>query len=56
MEPGNRLGPYEAIAPIGAGGMGKVFRARDTPFGRGVANKFLPRVRRRSRAQVGSSL
>lgn len=39
---GTRLGPYEIIAPLGAGGMGEVFRARDTRLGREVAVKVLP--------------
>ena len=39
---GTALGPYEIIAPIGAGGMGEVFRARDTRLGREVAVKVLP--------------
>jgi serine/threonine protein kinase len=34
---GTRVGPYEVIAPIGAGGMGEVYRARDTRLGRDVA-------------------
>src|SRR5947208_5272001 len=39
---GTRLGPYEIIAPIGAGGMGEVYRARDPRLGRDVAIKVLP--------------
>jgi len=39
---GTKLGPYEIIAPIGAGGMGEVYRARDTRLGRDVAIKILP--------------
>src|ERR1700680_782641 len=39
---GTKLGPYEIIAPIGAGGMGEVYRARDTRLDREVAIKVLP--------------
>src|SRR5262245_3005274 len=39
---GTRLGPYEVIAPLGAGGMGEVYRARDTRLGRDVAVKVVP--------------
>jgi Tol biopolymer transport system component len=39
---GQRLGPYEVLAPLGAGGMGEVWRARDTRLGREVAIKVLP--------------
>ena len=39
---GSRLGPYEVVVPLGAGGMGEVFLARDTRVGREVAIKLLP--------------
>ena len=40
--PGSKLGPYEIATPLGAGGMGEVYRARDTRLGRDVAIKILP--------------
>jgi hypothetical protein len=42
LQPGSRLGPYEVLAPLGAGGMGEVYRARDPRLGREVAIKVLP--------------
>jgi len=52
---GSRLGPYEIIAPIGAGGMGEVYKARDTRLDRIVAIKvgspqFVSRFEREARA------
>jgi serine/threonine protein kinase len=41
--PGTRLGPSEVVAQIGVGGMGEVYRARDTKLNRQVAIKILPR-------------
>ena len=65
LAPGSRLGPYEITAAIGAGGMGEVFRARDTKLNRDVAIKVLPAafaqdhervVRFKREAQVLASL
>src|SRR5437867_4593011 len=42
VAPGTRLGPYEISSPLGAGGMGEVYRALDTRLGRKVAIKILP--------------
>ncbi len=42
LETGSRLGPYEILAPLGAGGMGEVYRARDAKLGREIAVKVLP--------------
>jgi eukaryotic-like serine/threonine-protein kinase len=44
LEPGSRLGPYEILSALGAGGMGEVYRARDTKLNRDVAIKVLPEL------------
>ena len=42
LSPGTRIGPYEVVAPIGSGGMGEVYRARDSKLQRDVALKIIP--------------
>jgi serine/threonine protein kinase len=42
LSPGSRLGAYEVVSPLGAGGMGEVYRARDTRLDRLVAIKVMP--------------
>ena len=44
LTPGTTLGPYEVVAEIGKGGMGEVYRARDTKLDRNVALKVLPQA------------
>src|SRR5687767_15226076 len=44
INPGSRLGTYEVISPLGAGGMGEVYRARDARLNRDVALKVLPEI------------
>ncbi len=65
LSPGTRVGPYEILGPIGAGGMGEVYRARDTKLNRDAAIKVLPAAfaqdeggvaRLRREAQVLASL
>ncbi|MEO8192129.1 MAG: serine/threonine-protein kinase, partial [Acidobacteriota bacterium] len=65
LAPGTRLGPYEIVAPLGVGGMGEVYRARDGKLHREVAIKVLPEAfardaerlaRFRREAQVLASL
>jgi Tol biopolymer transport system component len=53
LEPGTSLAHYEVVAPLGAGGMGEVYRARDTKLGRDVAIKILPEEFTRDTERLG---
>src|ERR1700680_4918613 len=53
LSPGTLLGPYEIFAPLGWGGMGEVYRARDTKLKREVAIKVLPEEFSRDPDRVG---
>src|SRR5207244_580028 len=49
LSDGTVLGPYEILSPLGSGGMGEVYRARDTRLGREIAMKILPESMARNR-------
>src|SRR5262250_2970337 len=53
LNSGEKLGPYEVVAPLGAGGMGEVYRARDTRLGRDVAIKVLPQTLAKDADRLG---
>ena len=47
LAPGERIGPYEIVAALGAGGMGQVYRARDTRLNRVVGSRLIYRATRK---------
>ena len=51
---GTQLGPYQIISPLGAGGMGEVYRAKDTKLDRDVAIKVLPDALARDAERVAT--
>jgi serine/threonine protein kinase len=52
LTPNTKLGPYEIVSPLGAGGMGEVYRAKDTRLDREVAIKVLPDSMTRDKERV----
>ena len=52
LETGTRLGPYEILSPLGAGGMGEVYLATDSKLDRKIAIKVLPELMTRNKERV----